>query len=243
MSLEKTASAIARAIFDRIERDGNIVLANIEEAALSVLAVEAERRKATMTELSPVNRHPSLADMERRLVEATRREKEHQDRVRAAELMQYMIAPGPIAQTLRDYAIKQGLVPDRPRMTNAAGAVELERMAERYKLRPSGVRGDKPLQFRDPADRGVPVPQEVLDAQAKRAKAGVHGLAPTMVIVDEASMITERAWTWDEASAVPFGIDLARPGSDSVKVVVGQPDGAINEIRPADVARNGRASS
>lgn len=119
MSLEKTASAIARAIFDRIERDGNIVLANLEEAALSVLAVAAERRKATMTEVFPFNRNPSLADMERRLVEATRREKEHQARVRATELMQYMIQPGPIANTLREYAIKQGLVPGMPRMTNA----------------------------------------------------------------------------------------------------------------------------
>lgn len=227
MSLEKTASAIARAIFDRIERDGNIVLSNLEEAALSVLAVEAERRKAKMTESSP---YPSLADMERRLVEATRREKERELREHHDFIKQYMLEPGPIAQTLHDYAIKQGLVPDRPRMTNVAGADD---GVARYKLRPSGVGGDKPLQFRDPTDRGVPVPQEVLAAQAHRASAGAHGLAPAMVIVDEVGMIPERAW----------GIGHAGPLSDSVKMFASQPDGAINEIRPADVARNGRASS
>lgn len=234
MSLEKTASAIARAIFDRIERDGNIVLANLEEAALSVLAVEAERRKATMTELSPFKRNPSLDDMERQLVEVTRREKARQDRERADFIKQHMIEPGLIANTLRDYAIKQGLVPQfrGARMTNVAGADDAERaknataavlemersVAETYKLRPS-----------DPTDRCVPViPQEVLAAQARMASAGAHGLASTMVVVDDPCIT---------------GIDYAGPNSDSVKMWAKQPDGSIHEIRAADVARDRRASS
>lgn len=235
MSLEKTASAIARAIFDRIERDGNIVLANLEEAALSVLAVEAERRKATMTELSPV-KSPSLGEIARRYEAACRRDQERVQRERADFIKQYMIEPGPIANTLREYAIKQGLVPDFPRMTNVADAggdrpqpyqrAALERMD---KLRRSGVGGDKPLQHRDPTDRGVPaIPQEVLAAQASMASAGAHGLAPTTVIFDDPCLT---------------GIDYAGPNSDSVKMWAKQPDGSIHEIRAADVARDRRASS